>query len=126
MKILNPRTVAPPGGPYVHGLLVDPGKTWLFVSGQVGIRADGSFAEGLVEQTRVIWTKLTDILNEGGMGVGNIVKMTSYLTSTAFTDEYRRMRFEFLGDCRPTSTALVVAGLAYPELLVEVDVIAAK
>jgi len=36
MKILSPRNVAPAKGPYAQGLLVDPGKMCLFMSGQVG------------------------------------------------------------------------------------------
>lgn len=126
MKSLNPKTIAPSKGPYVHGLLIDPGKTWLSISGQVGIRPDGSYAAGLVEQTHVIWANLTAILKEGGMEIGNIVKMNSYMTSPDYADDYRRMRFEFLGDHRPTSTALVVAALASPQFVIEVDVLAAK
>ena len=126
MKILSPKNIRPVKGPYVHGLLIDPGKTWLLISGQVGIRPDGSYAEGLAEQTQIIWTNLREILEEGGMTVSDIVRMTSYLTSVDNCDEYRRMRFDFLGDHRPTSSAVVVAGLASPEFLVEVDVMAAK
>jgi len=126
MKILNPKTVAAPGGPYVHGMLVDPGKTWLSVSGQVGTRPDGTIAEGIVEQTRTAWTNLTEVLKEGGMEITDIVKVTSFLTSADYIPDYGAARAEFLGDFKPTSTLLVVSALALPELLVEVEVLAAK
>jgi enamine deaminase RidA (YjgF/YER057c/UK114 family) len=126
MKILTPKNVATPRGPYVHGMIVDPGKTWLSISGQVGIRPDGTIPEGIVEQTRTVWANLAEVLKEGGMGIPNIVKMTSFLTSTDFIGDYNRIRAESLGDFKPTSTLLVVAGLASPELLVEVEVLAAK
>ncbi|MEJ8572315.1 RidA family protein [Microbaculum marinum] len=126
MKILSPKTVAAPGGPYVHGMIIDPGRTWLSVSGQVGTKPDGSVAEGIVEQTRTAWTNLTEILKEGGMEIRDIVKVTSFLTSADFIGDYGRTRAEFLGDFRPTSTLLVVAGLASPEFLVEVEVLAAR
>ena len=126
MKILTPKTVAAPGGPYVHGMIVEPGRTWLSVSGQVGTRPDGTVAEGIVEQTRVAWTNLTEVLKEGGMEISDIVKVTSFLTSPDFIPDYGKTRAEFLGDFKPTSTLLVVAGLATPQLLVEVEVLAAK
>lgn len=126
MKILAPKTVAKPAGPYVHGMVIDPGRSWLSVSGQVGIRPDGSIAEGIVEQTRVAWTNLTEVLKEGGMEITDIVKVTSFLTSADFIADYGRTRAGFLGDFRPTSTLLVVAGLASPQLLMEVEALAVK
>jgi 2-iminobutanoate/2-iminopropanoate deaminase len=126
MRILSPKSVAVPRGPYVHGMLLDPGKTWLSISGQVGIASDGTIPEGIAEQTRVAWTNLVEVLREGGMDVGNIVKITSFLVSSDDFGEYGRVRAAFLGDHRPTSTLLVIAGLASPELLIEVEALAAK
>lgn len=115
-----------PRGPYVHGLLLDPGQTLLFVSGQVGIRADGAVGQGIAEQSQIVWENITEVLRLGGMGVTDIVKMTSFLVSPDYIKDYSAVRTGFLRDHRPTSTLLIVAGLASPDLLVEVEVIAAR
>jgi enamine deaminase RidA (YjgF/YER057c/UK114 family) len=46
MKPINPTTVAAPGGPYQHGLLLEAPGRWLFVSGQVPLAFDGGIPDG--------------------------------------------------------------------------------
>jgi len=125
-KALHSNQLNTPRGPYVHGLLVDPGQTHLFVSGQVGIRSDGTTGNGIAEQSQIVWENLVEVLRLGGMGITDIVKMTSFLTSADYIVEFGRIRMGFLKDHRPTSTLLVVAALASPTLLVEVELIAAR
>jgi 2-iminobutanoate/2-iminopropanoate deaminase len=125
-KALHSENLNTPRGPYVHGLLLDNPKQLLFVAGQVGIRADGVTGKGIVEQTEIVWQNILEVLRLGGMGVTDIVKVTSFLTSPDYIKDYGAKRLEFLGDHRPTSTLLVVAGLASPDLIVEVEVVAAR
>lgn len=125
-KALHSDKLNTPRGPYVHGLLLDPGQRLLYVSGQVGIRPDGATGNGIVEQSQIVWENIAEVLRLGGMSVADIIKMTSFVTSRDFVADYGRVRLGFLGDHRPTSTLLIVAGLAGPDLLVEVEVIAAK
>ena len=125
-KTLHSDNLNTPRGPYVHGLLLDPGRTLLFVAGQVGIRADDHIGCDITEQSKIVWDNILEVLRLGGMSVTDIVKMTSFLTSPDYIGDYGRVRAGFIGDHRPTSTLLIVAGLASPELLVEVEVIAAK
>lgn len=126
MKIIHSDGLNTPRGPYVHGLLIDPGRQWLFISGQVGIRADGTAGQGIAEQTEIVWQNIAEALRAGGMGIGDIVKITSFLTSAESIPEFGRVRLKHLGGHKPTSTLLVVAGLASPDLLVEVEAIAAR
>jgi len=58
--------------------------------------------------------------------VSDVVKITHFLTNPTDIQTYNAIREEFLGENRPTSTLLVVAGLAAPNLLVEVEMIAAS
>jgi hypothetical protein len=60
------------------------------------------------------------------MDVGDIVKVNQFLTRTADIAASREIRDEMLDGHAPTSTLLIVAGLAHPALLVEIEVIAAK
>jgi enamine deaminase RidA (YjgF/YER057c/UK114 family) len=55
------------------------------------------------------------------------VKFTTYLTDARFIGEYREARSKIIGDdVQPTSTLLIVAGLAAPQFLVEIEAWAAK
>jgi 2-iminobutanoate/2-iminopropanoate deaminase len=125
-KRLHSDKLSTPRAPYVHGLLLEPGQRLLFVSGQVGWRADGTVGKGIAEQSRIAWENIAEVLRLGGMGFNDIVKMTSFLTSPDYIKDYGAVRTSLIGDNRPTSTLLIVAGLASPDLLVEVEVIAAK
>lgn len=125
-KVLHSDNLNTPRGPYVHGLLLDPGQRLLYVSGQVGIRPDGVTGRGIVDQSQIVWQNICEVLRLGGMSVIDIVKMTSFVTSQDFVADYGRVRMTFLGEHRPTSTLLIVAGLASPDLLVEVEVVAAR
>lgn len=60
------------------------------------------------------------------MGIGDLVKVTSFVTRAENLRKYGAVRDRYLGEHRPTTTLLVVSGLARPEYLVEVDAIAAK
>jgi 2-iminobutanoate/2-iminopropanoate deaminase len=125
MKVHNPDAIAAPIGAYVHGLETPPGARMLHVSGQIGIRKDGSIPEDAAGQSAVTWDNIKAILASAGMDVGNIVKMTAYLTDPADLPAYGAARTAALGDHRPTSTLLYVPALVKPELKVEVEVIAA-
>jgi enamine deaminase RidA (YjgF/YER057c/UK114 family) len=125
-KVLHSENLNTPRGPYVHGLLLDNPKQLLFVAGQVGIRPDGVTGQGIAEQSRIVWDNILEVLRLGGMGIADVVKVTTFLTSPDDIKDYSAVRLGFLGDHRPTSTLLIVSGLASPDLIVEVEVIAAR
>ena len=125
-KIYNPGGIAAPLGKYSHAIETPPHARWLSISGQVGVNPDGDIAEGFEAQCRVAYSNLKAILAEAGMGFEDVVKTTIFLTDQANVHAYRAIRDEFLGDLRPASTLLIVAGLATPDYLVEVEMTAAK
>jgi len=125
-KRYNPSAIAAPLGKYTHGIEVPDGARWLCISGQVGINPDGAIGDGFEAQCRTAYANLQAILAEAGMGFEDVVKSTIFLTDQANVAAYRAIRDEFLGDNRPASTLLIVAGLASPDFLVEVEMTAAK
>jgi len=125
MKSFNPDTVSKPNGPYVHGIRLQAGSDLLFVAGQVALRIDGSIPSTFKEQTELVFFNITEILKHEGLKPSNIVKLMSFVTDQRFLPEFGPIRGQFLQDHRPTSTLLVVAALAKPEFLVEVEAIAA-
>jgi enamine deaminase RidA (YjgF/YER057c/UK114 family) len=96
------------------------------VAGQIGVRPDGSVPATIEEQTEVVWQNILAVLADAGMGIGDVVKITSFLTRFENFPKFAQVRAQYLGSHRPASTLLVISSLARPELLVEVEAIAAK
>ena len=126
LKIHNPKSVAAPIGTYSHGIEAPPNARWLHVAGQIGVRPDGSVPATIEEQTEVVWQNILAVLADAGMGIGDVVKITSFLTRFENFSKFAQVRARYLGSHRPASTLLVISSLARLELLVEVEAIAAK
>jgi 2-iminobutanoate/2-iminopropanoate deaminase len=126
MKTYNPSTVAAPAGPYSHGVEIPAGARVLHLSGQIGIAPDGSLAADLEGQADQCWKNIKALLAAAGMGVEDLVKCTHFLTRPEHVAAYGRVRARHLGEARPASTLLVISALARPDMLVEVETIAAK
>jgi enamine deaminase RidA (YjgF/YER057c/UK114 family) len=125
IKTANPPAVHTPGA-YAHAVLVTDPKRRLVISGQVGTAPDGSTAEAGEAQIDQALANLGAILAAHGMGPANLVKMTVFLTDPALIPAWRAKRGAWQGDSRSASTLLVVAGLADPRFLVEVEAEAAE
>ncbi|MDH3772222.1 MAG: RidA family protein, partial [Nitrospirota bacterium] len=65
------------------------------------------------------------ILDSAGMTRQDLVKVTVYLTRTEDIGRYRDVRDRMLQGAEPASTLLIVAGLASPDWLVEIEAVAA-
>src|SRR3981189_218759 len=118
LKVHNPKSVAAPIGTYSHGIEAPPSGRWLHVAGQVGVRPDGSVPATIEEQTEVVWQNILAVLADAGMGIGDVVKITSFLTRYDNFQRFAQVRAKYLGSHRPASTLLVISSLARPELLV--------
>ena len=125
MKVYNPSSVhtAPT---YNHGVEVPPNARWLYISGQIGLGADGKMKDGIEAQTQQVWENLKAVLAAAGMGLENLVKITTFLTDEKDIDGFRKVRGQQLGGNKPASTLVVIKRLAVPGLLVEVEAVAAK
>jgi len=126
MSIVSSPDVAAPSGHFSPGLLIDPGKQWLVLSGQVAVAPDGTIPEEIEAQTRLVWQNIKHLLGAANMSVGDIVKVTSYLISADHLPGFNAARAGILGEHKPASTLLIVSGLARPQFLVEIEVTAAK
>ncbi len=127
LKRLNPATVHPPGGKYSHGVETAAGARMLHVSGQVGARPDGSTAPSDAAQCEQAWANVMNVLAAAGMGAADIVKLNAYVTRTDLIPVYRAARDKALGNAvPPASTLVVVAALANPAWVVEIECVAAR
>lgn len=98
----------------------------LWISGQVALSGDGIVGEGDVEaQATQVFENLKEVLAAAGAGLDAIVATTTYMTDRAFSPVINEVRKRYLtGPTLPTSTLLVVAGLARPQFLVEISAVA--
>lgn len=124
--IYNPTTVAAPLGRYSHGVEVPAGARWLYISGQVGMQPDGTLAQGIETQAAQAWANLVAILAAADMSLADVVKVTSFLTHPDYAQAYRDARDRLEWSHNPASTLLIVAGLASPAMLIEIEAVAAK
>ena len=126
IKFHNPKTVSYSGN-YSLGAEVPQGARLFYVSGQVGVDAKGKLQVGIDRQVEQVWKNIASVLKSNGMGLGDIVKVNIFLTDSRFVGPYRAARDKFFPKPPyPASTLLIVAGLADPGMLVEVEVVAAK
>lgn len=124
-QFINPPDLAtPPNNLYNH--VVKVGNT-VYIAGQVSRDLDGNTAcvGDVAGQVRQVWANLEKAVRAAGGSLQDIVKTTTYVVGAENLAEVRRVRTALLpAEGRPTSTTLVVAGLADPDLLVEVEAIA--
>ena len=99
----------------------------VFVRGQVGQDLDTAVNVGVgdpVAQTEQAMKNVQQLLSEAGAQLQHICKITIYLTDARLREPVYRTIGHWLKGVFPVSTGIVVAALARPEWLVEVDVIA--
>lgn len=120
----NPRDgIYPATDDYVHAMEVSGAARFLFVSGTMGLDAEGKAPKKLEEQLSLIWSNIRRILAEANMTTDNIARLTSYLRDASYAEANQKARLEALGDRRIPTTAIVAETLV-PEWLVEIEVVA--
>lgn len=98
----------------------------LFVSGAAAFDSDGNVVGkgDVVTQTRVVLQNIRDALQEVGADMGDVLKVTVFLTDIGDRAAINPVRKEFFGDAKPASTLFEVSALAVPDMLVEIEAVA--
>lgn len=125
-RAFYPEKMQPPLGLYAHGVEVPEDAKLTFVAGQVGMDFDGNVPDDFEGQARNAWNNCLAVLEHNRLRVSDIVHVKHFITDAANLPAYNTVRADYLGENRPTSTLLIVAGLADPNFLVEVEMIAAS
>ena len=115
----------PPVAGYSHAVAAT-GRL-VVISGQVPADEDG-MPVGLGDpaaQVRQVFENLATALGAAGAQLGQVVKLTVYLTDLADLPVFRRVRDEYITlDLPPASSLVQVSGLVRPEFRIEVDALA--
>ncbi len=99
----------------------------VFVRGQVGQDLETAANVGVGDpaaQAEQAMSNIKQLLSEAGATLEHICKITIYITDPRYREAVYRTVGQWLKGVFPVSTGIVVAGLARPEWLVEVDVTA--
>jgi 2-iminobutanoate/2-iminopropanoate deaminase len=110
---------------YSQAVITEGGRT-IWLAGQVGA-TDGSgrsLAGDFDGQVREVFSRLDQTLAEAGGNLRDMVTMTVFITDARYGDRFTQLRKEIFGDNFPASALITVAGLARPEILVEVQGVA--
>ena len=110
---------------YSQAVITEGGRT-IWLAGQVGA-TDGSgrsLAGDFDGQVREVFSRLGQTLAEVGGNLRDMVTMTVFITDARYGDRFTQLRKEIFGDNFPASALITVAGLARPEILVEVQGVA--
>ncbi|MEM7123859.1 MAG: RidA family protein [Pseudomonadota bacterium] len=128
IKRYNPDTVYQPVAPYYQNSEVPAGARWLVTAGQVGIDLGGDLIKDHKGQIKQTWANVRAVVEAAGMTPDDIVKLTIYMTPNVaeHLTYSREVRIEALDGAKPAATLVYVAGLADPDMVIEVDVTAAK
>ena len=94
------------------------GQTAMDLEGRiVGLGDAAAQAENAMSCAKVL-------LEEAGAKLSDIVKITIYITDRAYREPVYQVVGRWLKGVYPVSTGIIVQGLARPEYLMEIDIIA--
>jgi enamine deaminase RidA (YjgF/YER057c/UK114 family) len=97
----------------------------LFMTGMTGHRPDGTFADDPAEQIRAAFAKIDSVLAEAALDRSSIVEMTSFHVGLqAHIEIFRTLHDQYVVEPYPAWTAIEVSGLASPDAIVEIRVVA--
>ena len=107
--------------------VTNPGK-FIFLAG-IGPEREGDgkiVHEGnFMEQCRYAYMKITKLFELQGATMNDVVRIMTYTTDVRFFQDVLKCRGEAFGSAPiPVSTFLVVSQLAWPNMAIEVDVMA--
>ena len=129
-QYLNPKELGAAPRFYSHAVSIAAPAKLVYVSGQVSWGPDGKVvgAGDMRAQCEQVFKNLTNVLRAAGAGWDDVIKMNGYMVGINAENvaAYREVRSGYLKAKQlPASTLVGVTSLVQPELLLEVEVVAA-
>ena len=112
-------------GGYAQAVRVSGIDELVFVSGQIPLNADDEVPASFSEQCRLVWRNVEAQLCAAGLGLADIVKVTTFLGDRIYAQENSAIRQEVLAGLTPALT-IIITGIYDPAWLLEIEVIAAR
>ena len=113
-----------PGVPYSPAVKVGE---YIFVSGQVGhVDSQGNKLEGVEAQTKQVLDNMKRVLEAAGASMDDVVKTTVFLVKAEDFPKMNDVYKTYFTKDLPARSTVIVAALARPELVVEIECIACR
>lgn len=110
-------------GHYADAVAVSGGGTQIFVSGTPGVREDGTLPEDFTDEARQCWANVEKALGKAGATLTDIVYLRQWVTGRDNASAYLAVSKEIIRH-RPAAMFSIIDGLVWPNIRVEVEVIA--
>jgi reactive intermediate/imine deaminase len=126
IKRTSPPTLSTPTG-YTHVVEVTGPARTVYIAGQIAFDKNGQVVGkgDMKAQTEQVYKNLEAALAAAGASFKDVVKMNTYITDMSQAQVTREIRARYFGETLPASTLVQVVALARPELMIEIEVIAA-
>jgi enamine deaminase RidA (YjgF/YER057c/UK114 family) len=124
-KDIQPKKLSDPRPRYTQAVQTKGGKL-LFIAGQTASDKDGKVVgKGDIEaQTEQVYANIQAVLKKAGGTIDNLVMTTTYIVDRKYREGYNAVRIKQYKKKSPTSTLVIVKGLANPDYLIEIAGIA--
>ena len=113
------------GKSYSQAYAISDFKDIVFISGQIPETSEGVVPAAFDDQCRQAWKNVETQLNDAGMGLENLVKVTVFLSDRKYREANARVRKELLGQISPALT-IIITGIYDEKWLLEIEAIAAR
>jgi 2-iminobutanoate/2-iminopropanoate deaminase len=110
--------------PVSHYCHVVRAGDFVWLSGMVGVKADGTIPDDVVEQFRIAMDSIDHCLREAGGRPDQVVKVQVFMTDISERPRINPIRQDYFGEHRPASTLVEVSKLIDPRLKVEIEAVA--
>ncbi len=126
-EVIQTELAPHPMGDYSQAWAVSGAKL-IFVAGQVSVDMSGNpvGVGDIALQLRTTLENVKRVLEGGGAGLRDVIKLNTYVTNMAeYGERAREIRREYFSQDFPAATLVEVKSLARPEFMVEIEAIAA-
>jgi enamine deaminase RidA (YjgF/YER057c/UK114 family) len=107
--------------PVSHFCHVTQAGSNVWISGLVGMKADGTIPDNTVAQFEIAMDAMAQCLAAAGAGPEHVVKVQVFMTDIKERPLINPRRIAFFGEHRPASTLVEVKGLVDPRMKVEIE-----
>jgi len=111
-------------GGYSQAVQVSGLSRLLHISGQIPVDPDGSVPVGFHAQCVLVWANVEAQLRAASMSLGNLVKVTTFLSDRRYADENGDIR-RFVLDGRKPALTVIITGIYDVAWLLEIEAVAA-
>ncbi len=116
----------PTGGYTQRSMEIPPGSRILFISGQTATDAEGNTPPDADTQADIVYAKVGQTLKDAGMDWSDVVKTNLYMVNPSDIGAIIKAGAKHNPGGKQAGTLVYVKALALPEVLIELEAVAAK